>query len=274
MNPDQSPAPLRPAASMLFLRDGAKGLEVFMVKRSGALDFAAGMLVFPGGKVAPGDHALAQQIEAPLLDQAYHAHGVAALRESFEEAGLLLARTRDGTLVGSEQLAALQAQRQRIADDADQFSGLLDSECLLLCARQLVRFAHIIAPKVAARRFDTHFFIAPVPHGQEAMADMHEVVSAGWYDPRALLESGKEAAGLMRPTRLVLARLARSTSVEAAINDAVNVPPPPIEPKLVERDGIHGLLTEDHPAFPGDFEPVSERWARSIGLAGLNQTRL
>src|SRR5882724_11469901 len=107
-----------PAATILLLRDGAEGLEVFMVKRHHQIDFVAGALVFPGGRVDKGDY------EAALRDHAdggndwsdvMRAMGVAAIREEFEESGILLARdARSNALVSAERLAALETYRKAL----------------------------------------------------------------------------------------------------------------------------------------------------------------
>lgn len=257
-----SPAPLRPAASMLFLRDSPAGVEVFMVVRSGALDFAANALVFPGGKVTEADRVLAKAIMPAPVAADLMGHAVAAAREAYEEAGLLLASPR-------RTLSDDLVQRRAIDRGQLDFAAFLARCGLTLDLSALLHFAHIIGPVVSPKRFDTHFFIAPMPDHQVPRPDMQEVVAAGWFNARVLMATPPENIVLMKPTRIVLSRLILSASVSEVVADARTHHAPPIEPKVEIRDGRHGLATESHPRFPASWEPMSKQWAQSVGLKDI-----
>jgi 8-oxo-dGTP pyrophosphatase MutT (NUDIX family) len=259
-------APLRPAASMLFIRDGAAGLEVYMVARNRMADFAANALVFPGGKVTPGDTALAETLtNGRHLSPLHRSHAVAALRESFEEAGLLLAHDAQDRPAHDALVRGLDPLRSRIDKGQHSFAAMLEAEQLRLQLDQLYRFAHIITPKAAPKRFDTHFYIAPCPPGHGPMVDMSEIVAGFWLSPAETLQERVRAHTLMRPTRMVLERLARARDVDSALADAAAFDPPAIEPEFQLRDGVHGLATPDVPGFPASWEAMDDVWAASVG---------
>ena len=152
-------APVTPrlAASLILLRDAAAGPEVLMVERTGSASYAAGKFVFPGGTVDAADAALSGP-EAALR--------VAAIRETYEECGLLL------------------AEPAPVRSGLDQdFATLVQRTGCALATQSLVPFAHWITPPHLPKRFDTHFFLAPAPADQTATADLREVVSGGGGPP-------------------------------------------------------------------------------------------
>ena len=162
----------RPAATVLLLRDGAAGIEVFMQVRHQDMKFASGALVFPGGRVDPEDHALAADgVRSPVTvgrDPLAGALRVAAIRETFEESGVLLARPRgEARLIPIERLRGLDAARR-------DFAQMLADEDLVLAVDLLVHFAHWITPVHNPRRFDTHFFALAAPEDQLAAHDGNE----------------------------------------------------------------------------------------------------
>ena len=167
-------ATARPAATIMLLRDGPLGIEVFMVVRHHAIDFAAGALVFPGGRVEESDIEIAAG-DCPNpdgLDIDALAFRVAAIRETFEECGVLLARP-----LGSDQLieaGTLQRleDQHRAALNAGSigFDAVLASEALLPAPDRLVHFAHWITPSNQPKRYDTHFFLAEAPPEHLAVA--------------------------------------------------------------------------------------------------------
>jgi 8-oxo-dGTP pyrophosphatase MutT (NUDIX family) len=259
-------APLRPAASMLFIREGTAGVEVYMVVRNRLVDFAANAMVFPGGKVTPADAALAETLtNGQHLDPLHRRHAVAALRESFEEAGLLLAHDADDTPVREAVVRRLDPLRTAIDTGAQSFAAMLEAEQLRLQLDRLYRFAHIITPKPAPKRFDTHFYVAPCPPGHGPAVDMREVVAGFWITPAAALQDTARQYILMRPTRMVLERLARAANVDSALADAAAFDPPAIEPEFQFRDGVRGLATPDMPGFPASWEVMDDVWAASVG---------
>jgi 8-oxo-dGTP pyrophosphatase MutT (NUDIX family) len=183
---EKSVTPL-PAATILLLRDAPGGVEVFMVKRHHQIDFVAGALVFPGGRVDKGDS------EAALRDHAdggaewneiMRAMGAAAIREAFEESGILLARDADtGELVSAERLERLERFRGALEKREVGLAELLRSERLRLAYDHLVHFAHWITPTNMPKRFDTHFFLAKSPLGHEGRHDGRESVDSIWISP-------------------------------------------------------------------------------------------
>ncbi len=220
----ESPPPVvpRPAATLLLLRDGADGLEVLMTSRHEAAGFAAGALVFPGGKVDAGDHALtACCADRATLDETTLVLRIAAIRETFEECGILLARA-GGALLTAEALAAL---RRNHGTAEGGFAALVAAARLELATGDLVPYAHWITPVDRPKRFDTHFFLAPAAPSQVAVHDGREAVDAVWLTPQAVL-AGADGGRikLVFATRMNLMKLARSTTVAAALAAARSAP--------------------------------------------------
>ena len=225
-------APL-PAATILLLRDGEAGLEVFMVKRHHQIDFIAGALVFPGGKLEPGD---ADPALRALSDggtdwtDAMRALGAGAIREAFEESGILLARdAKTGALVSAERLDELQTYRKQLDTRAIALADLLAKEHLRLALDQLVHFAHWITPTNMPKRFDTHFFLAVSPVGHLGSHDGRESVDSIWITPSHAV-SDRKRWNVVFPTKLNLVKLDKSKSVKAAIAAAQADEVLPVEP--------------------------------------------
>src|SRR5258708_22007694 len=162
MSEEKTAATPLQAATILLLRDAPGGLEVFMVKRHHQIDFVAGALVFPGGRVDKGDsHAALRALSDGGEDwsEVMRAIGAAAIREAFEESGILLARDADtGELVTAERLSQLESYRSALEKREVGLAELLRSERLRLAYAQFVHFAHLITPANMPKRLDTHFF--------------------------------------------------------------------------------------------------------------------
>ncbi|MFZ2106864.1 MAG: NUDIX hydrolase [Roseiarcus sp.] len=208
------PIPVRPAATVLLVRDGMMGLEVFMVVRHHKIDFASGALVFPGGSVDAGDYAIAADPTlcgpATGLDERNRASRVAAVRETFEECGVLLARPR-----GSEEGLDVRIGAQ---SRGRAFGEFIIAENLELALDALTPFAHWITPPILPKRFDTHFYIAAAPSDQIAIHDGLESVDSVWINPaRALAEADAEKYTLVFATRLNLQMLAQSPNAASAM---------------------------------------------------------
>ena len=209
------------AATVLLLRHGDDGPEVFMVVRHGDIAFAGGALVFPGGRLDPGDRALAASLG--LAGDA-GALRICALRETFEEAAILLAR-------GAVPRDAATWQSKLCADEIG-FAALLDGLGVQPAPEALVHFAHWITPPSRPKRFDTHFYLAVAPEGQDAVHDGGEAVDSVWINPRrALAEADAGRRKLVVATRLNLMRLARFDSVDAILAHAQATPVVTIEPR-------------------------------------------
>jgi 8-oxo-dGTP pyrophosphatase MutT (NUDIX family) len=211
------------AATILLLRDGERGLEVFMVKRHHQIDFVAGALVFPGGKLEKGDsdEALNQYLDGGADWTAeMRSLGVGAIREAFEESGILLARdARTGDFVTAERLSELQHYRALLDKREAALADVLQKERLRLALDQLVHFAHWITPANMPKRFDTHFFLASSPVGHLGRHDGHESVDSVWITPNGAI-SDRKKWNVIFPTKLNLMKLDDSKSVADAIATA------------------------------------------------------
>ena len=227
----------RPAATVLLVRDGANGLEVFMVVRHHKIDFASGALVFPGGSVDPGDYANAAHPALSSanagLDERGRALRVAAIRETFEECGVLLARPRGAdALIDGERCAAIGAQAK-----GRSFAELIAAEDLSLALDALTPFAHWITPPIMPKRFDTHFYIAAAPRDQLARHDGEELVDSTWINPlRALAEADAGTFTMVLPTRLNVQMLSESPDAASALAAARTRRIVTVEPKAVRTE--------------------------------------
>jgi 8-oxo-dGTP pyrophosphatase MutT (NUDIX family) len=216
-----------PAATVMLLRDGPAGMEVFMIVRHDKSDVHAGALVFPGGRVDPEDYELAHDRTAcppqDGVDAAMAALRVAAVRETFEECGVLLARERsEEGLVSADRLREIEAaHRSAMMRGERTFGGVLTAEDLVLAPETLVYFAHWITPERRPKRFDTHFFLAPAPPDQVAVHDGHEAVDSVWIAPKAALEAATAGTYDLRfPTQMNLQKLGRQRFSAAAMDAA------------------------------------------------------
>lgn len=214
-------AEIKPAATILLLRD-APTFEVLMVKRHHQIDFASGALVFPGGKSHAGDHdpAWADHVLGwEAFDAEQRGLRIAAIREVFEEAGILLARRRNDQPIGGEACPmevrqAVDAGRTAFLDVVRDLEARLDLDALTV-------FARWITPAVVPKRFDTWFYAVKAPDDQLAACDGRETVDAEWIAPAEVL---RMAAGGERkvifPTRMNLQLLAEAESAQDAVDRA------------------------------------------------------
>jgi 8-oxo-dGTP pyrophosphatase MutT (NUDIX family) len=225
MNVEKPVTPV-PAATLLLIRDGTAGLEVLMAARHEESGFAAGALVFPGGKVDAGDLALARR--HPGLDglsEAGAASRIAAIRETWEECGILLAR-RSGAMLSAAELAAARGRAM------DEVLAATATELAVDC---LTPFAHWITPADRPKRFDTLFFMAPLECDQEALHDGREAVEARWVRPNeAVAEADAGRCKLVFATRMNLLRLGQSRSVSEAMAAAREASVVSITPQIVK----------------------------------------
>jgi 8-oxo-dGTP pyrophosphatase MutT (NUDIX family) len=237
---DRPPAPAVPAATILLLRDGAEGLEVFMVVRHHQIDFASGALVFPGGKADPADF---EAELAPLLDGAAdnpdtRAIQVAAIREAFEECGVLLARERGSNhLISGERLAVLDTLRDALHRGDLSIREFLEQYGLRLACDQLVHFAHWVTPAMMPKRFDTHFFLATAPADHLAVHDGHESVDSLWIRPAdAIAEGAAGSKTIIFPTLRNIEKLGRHNNVRDALEAHRHTTPVRVLPWTEKRD--------------------------------------
>jgi 8-oxo-dGTP pyrophosphatase MutT (NUDIX family) len=225
-----------PAATIIIARDGADGMEVFMVKRHHQIDFVAGALVFPGGKVAKGDGdpALGGWMDAAGFSAPMQALAAGAIREAFEESGILFAREAgQEDLVSAERLERLAHYRQGLENGEIALLDMLRAENLRLACDQLVHFAHWITPENMPKRFDTHFFLAAAPSGHRGRHDGRESVDSTWISPAQAI-ADRRRWNVIFPTKLNLMKLAKSATVEAAQAAARAAPPLTVTPWIEE----------------------------------------
>lgn len=224
--PPRALAPAKPASTVILIRDGDAGLEVFLVQRHHQIDFASGAMVFPGGKLEPSDSDPALRglcAGAEGLDDYALALRVAAIRESFEECGVLLARPAGSSaLVTASRLADLwKRHRNEGPGQGVAIGSFARDEGLVLACDLLVPFAHWITPEMMPKRFDTHFFLVEAPPAQATAHDGYEAVDARWLRPvDALAEADAGRSTIIFPTRMNIAKLARSARVADAMASA------------------------------------------------------
>jgi 8-oxo-dGTP pyrophosphatase MutT (NUDIX family) len=245
---DGRAVPARDASTVVVLRDGPAGRETFLIRRRSTMAFAAGKYVFPGGGVQGSDFDPAPWIgpeprvwaeRLSCREDLARALVVAAVREVFEETGLLLAGA-DGLAV-TGQMAGLAADRRSVESHQVTFGEFLRARGLWLRADLLSAWAHWITPSFQPRRFDTRFFVAMLPAGQSAGVLSTESDHGEWVAiERALADVREDTMEMMRPTRDTLRQLlaigdrpVASAAMERTIT--------PIETRLVEIDGVRYL---------------------------------
>jgi recombination protein RecT len=215
LHPSREPAPVRAAATVLLLRDTDAGIEVLMTRRSAKASFAPGAYVFPGGHIDEADTA-AQRIAARRATQSdlQLTQAIAAIREGFEELGVLLARHADGRPVSADEIAAMD----RSTSSATSFADQCAARGLLLSADQVFTLAHWITDRDLPKRFDVPFLVARMPEGQAPTADESEQFEPRWVRPADALARHAEGSFFMIfPTVRTLQRLAAYASVDAVL---------------------------------------------------------
>ncbi|MBU6502339.1 MAG: NUDIX hydrolase [Burkholderiales bacterium] len=255
LNSEAITTPPRAAATVVMLRDAAEGLEVFLLKRHGLSDVLGGAYVFPGGKVDAHDAELdmatrldqsPQQLHAGLNEPDIDALTaaslyVAALREAFEESGVLFA----------QDASAWQAREAgELLRQGCGFGEVLSRMALRLHTRSVVPWSRWITPKVSAvvnKRFDTRFFVSAVPPDQVARHDEHETTESAWLRPRAALEQYRDGCIELAPPQIMsLAHLSHHATVDSVLQEARRRRPPVIRPESFEQDGERVIC------YPGD----------------------
>jgi 8-oxo-dGTP pyrophosphatase MutT (NUDIX family) len=206
----------QPAATVILVRDAEPGVEVLLLERRADSGFVPGAFVFPGGALDAGDHdpELVGWCDGPDdgvasrelgLRSGGFAYRVAAVREAFEEAGILLAADGVGVACDPARVAALEAERVRLDEGSTNLAALATAHGVRFATAALRPFAHWITPEGAPRRYDTRFFVGLAPADQRATPCQREVVSAVWLTPSAAL--ARHAAGelpLILPTERCL----------------------------------------------------------------------
>jgi 8-oxo-dGTP pyrophosphatase MutT (NUDIX family) len=267
----------RHAATVLLLREASAAVEVLMIRRHQNLAFMGGMWVFPGGGLSSSDcsarafeRILPAQREAarPMLDLTGNPLApaeslglyVAACRETFEEAGLLLAMDAKGNRCSAEVGERLQAERGAVAQDPSLFLTMLERENLYLNVERLVYWSHWITPSNSPKRFDTRFFAIAAPREQSLTSLSGESTEYTWMTPAALREAAqRDEMPIPAPTLCNLEDIEdcyrRHGSVDALLERERGRTVPPLLPKVIpDHDGPTILMPWD-PAYasaPGE----------------------
>lgn len=254
----ESQPAIRPAATILLLRD-QPNFEVLMVKRHHQIDFASGALVFPGGKTHAGDHDPAWADwtvgwddvipdERPLR--------IAAIREAYEEAAIIMARGANGAAFCGDDRAA--AVREAVANDQHPFIELVRELDVKLDLAALTTFARWITPDLMPKRFDTWFYVATATGEQLAACDGRETVDAEWIAPSEVLRLAQAGERkVIFPTRMNLQLLAESSSADEAAERARARTLIPVLPKVQQRPGGGVLVIPPDAGYGAVEEPLS-----------------
>jgi 8-oxo-dGTP pyrophosphatase MutT (NUDIX family) len=252
LNSEIPTTPPRNASTVVMLRDTPRGLEVFLVKRHGLSDVLGGAYVFPGGKLDPADCRLDPLVHLDQDPARLHAAlgepqtdvgtatglYVAALREAFEESRVLFSHDR------------ASAQAALLHDKTKPFNQLLAELQVRLQTKSVLPWSRWITPRMPSitnKRFDTRFFVAAVPHEQEATHDNHEATESVWLAPRAALEQYWDRKIELAPPQIMsLAHLTRHASVDSVMQAARAQLPPLVLPESFDEAGTRVLC------YPGD----------------------
>jgi 8-oxo-dGTP pyrophosphatase MutT (NUDIX family) len=223
------PATIRPASTVLLLRDnaGAGEIELFMMVRHHQIEFNSGALVFPGGSVDANDNEIAARPELYSggggLDAEALGFRIAGVRETFEESGILLARPKGlGVLIDAIRAREIEAaHRVALCEGKTTFLEIVAGNDLVLALDALVPYAHWITPEGMPKRFDTWFFLAAAPPDQLGAHDGRESTDSIWVSPREALAGGDSGRfKLPFPTTRNLIRLGKQATVAAALREA------------------------------------------------------
>jgi recombination protein RecT len=218
LNLDGPPATPRPSSTVLLLREG-EPWELLLVHRPGGADFAPGAYVFPGGTVHDDDRTFGDELRA------------AAVRELFEEAGILLAR-RGGRFARNADCERLR----RLTTRGIPFDRALGELGLAPAFDRLVAFARWVTPALLRRRFDARFYMARLPAGQIVRPQEGEVTDWRWISPSLALSTAEVT--LVYATRMVLESVAEAPTVKSLLSRARRLKEiPVVEPRLVQKDG-------------------------------------
>lgn len=251
-----SVAPARPASTVVLLRP-AHPFEIFLVRRSDSIAFMGGAHVFPGGRVdaedrlddvdsrSDGASAAAARMPDVPPDVAV-AHHVAALRELFEEAGVLLAAP-----FAKLSPDRLERHRRDLLAGTIKFADIIRREDLRLALDELAYFAHWVTPEIETRRFDTRFFIARAPEGQTPVHDEGETSHSEWLEPLAAIAHCRRGLiSLPPPTWTTLGMLSRFESIDDVFAWARRKPIPRVQPRFEKRGDRTLLFYPGDPMYP------------------------
>ncbi|HEY7263275.1 MAG TPA: NUDIX hydrolase [Trebonia sp.] len=252
------PAEPRDAATVMVLRDAPGGVEVLMLLRPAAMKFAPGAYVFPGGSVDPADFSAETGWHGPspgdfgawlgCSAELARALVCAAVRETFEEAGVLLAGSPDGPLAEPSG-ESWEADRMGLAAGTLSLAALLSRRGLVLRADLLVPWTRWITPEAEPRRFDARFFAAALPPGQVVTGHLAEADETVWLRPADAIEAARAGTiSLLPPTAATLSDFTRCRDVADILGRRRVIDP--VQPRLVVEEGEAWLLIPDEVAYP------------------------
>jgi 8-oxo-dGTP pyrophosphatase MutT (NUDIX family) len=263
----------RAASTILLLRDskitgdvGGKSrdeIEVFMMVRHYEIDFNSGALVFPGGSVDKGDQEIIARPElysgGEGLDAGALSFRIAAIRETFEESGILLARPGGSkALIDARRASQIEAaSRAALCEGKTTLLKVLTDSGMLLALDELVPYAHWITPEGMPKRFDTWFFLAAAPPEQAGAHDGKEATDSIWLSPREALAGGESGRfKLPFPTTRNLIRLGKQPGVKAALEDARGKPIVTVMPVMTRLNGGRQLRIPLQAGYDGEVFEV------------------
>lgn len=242
------PVTPRAAATILLLRENGEQLEIFLQKRNPKATFVGGVHVFPGGKVDNQDFDFPQELlslpsqEAPILNQTGGLPSViAAIRECFEEAGVLIARNKNNETfnVPQSQLEKFEQHRRAVLEQELTFAEFCRQEDIILALDEMAYISRWITPEISPMRFDTHFFVAPMPAQQTGIHDGYESIESVWMTPTtALTKQRSGEIDLILPTIRSLEQIEAFNTVHSAMEYfRESQPTPTTDPQLLSLDG-------------------------------------
>jgi 8-oxo-dGTP pyrophosphatase MutT (NUDIX family) len=268
-------AAARPASTILLLRDSAhgpddkgrgfddnsrEGIEVFMMVRHHEIEFSSGALVFPGGSVDAADREIIARPELYAGGERDDADAlsfrIAAIRETFEESGILLARPRGSKDLVDAKRAADVAARHRVAltEQKTTFLDVLTESGMMLALDELVPYARWITPEGMPKRYDTWFFLAAAPPEQVGAHDGRESTDSLWLSPREAVAGGESGRfKLPFPTTRSLIKLGKQPNVKAALEDAGGKPVVAVMPVLTRLNGGRQLRIPREAGYDGEL---------------------
>jgi len=255
----------RDASTVLLLRDNqaSKEIEVFMMVRHHQIEFNSGALVFPGGSIDKNDREIAadrglysggEGLGAEMLG--FH---IAAVRETFEESGILLARPK-GTksLIDAKHAGEIEAaNRTALNEGKTTFLKVLAENGLTLALDELVPYAHWITPEGMPKRFDTWFFLAAAPPDQLGAHDGRESTDSIWVSPREALAGGESGRfKLPFPTTRNLIRIGKQVNVKDALDDSKDRSIITVMPVMTRQNGGRQLRIPKEAGYDGELFEV------------------
>jgi 8-oxo-dGTP pyrophosphatase MutT (NUDIX family) len=255
----------RPASTVLLLRDSAarREVEVFMMVRHYEIDFASGALVFPGGSVDENDREIIARPElysgGEGLDADALSFRVAAIRETFEESGILLARPKGSKkLLDAARASEIEAaHRAALCEGKINFLNVLADSGLWLALDELTPYAHWITPEGMSKRFDTWFFLAAAPPDQLGAHDGRESTDSIWVSPREALQGGESGRfKLPFPTTRNLIKLGKQSSVGSVLDDASGKPIVAVTPVMTRTATGRQLRIPREAGYDGEVFEV------------------